>query len=67
MPRDQARKIKREIDKLATDGEGLNSKQLKGREGYRLRIGNYRVLYTKDEIEMVVLVVKIGPRGDIYK
>ncbi len=42
-------------------------KILKGREGYRLRIGQYRVIYTRHKEYLVIEVVKIRPRGDIYK
>ena len=43
-----------------------NVKKLKGREGYRLTIGGFRVLF--DYIDnSTVDVITIGPRGDIYK
>jgi mRNA interferase RelE/StbE len=38
-----------------------------GREGYRLRIGDWRALYRIENDRLVILVVDIGPRGDIYK
>jgi mRNA interferase RelE/StbE len=40
---------------------------LKGREGFRLRVGQYRVLYVRKENQLVIEVVKVRPRGDIYK
>ena len=67
IPKNRVLLIKKEIKALATDGEHKNAKQLQGRDGYRLRVGGYRVLYTKNEKELLILVVKIGPRGDIYK
>ena len=42
-------------------------KILKGREGYRLRIGQYRVIYTRHDEYLVIEIVKIRSRGDIYK
>lgn len=50
------------------DGRGhWDVKKLTGRQGYRLRIGEYRGIY-KVEGEMVtVLVLDVGPRGGIYK
>ncbi len=42
----------------------LDVKKLTGREGYRLRIGQYRAIYTH---EIEVIVIDAGPRGDIYK
>lgn len=47
----------------AGSGEALDIKKLQGREGYRLRIGGYRAIYTKD---MEVIVIDAGPRGGIY-
>ena len=43
-----------------------NAKKLIGREAYRIRIGNYRVIYEINNNELVVLVVTIGHRKDIY-
>ena len=54
------------IDKRKT--KGLNIKQFKQlKNGYRLRIGDYHALYSIHENELIVEVVKIGARGDIYK
>lgn len=43
----------------------LDVKKLAGREGFRLRLGDWRVIYTKDG--QVLAVERIGPRGDVYK
>lgn len=46
-------------------GEG---KPLKGRQGtlWSFRVGSFRVLYTFNEVEVWVLVVRVGPRQDVY-
>lgn len=49
------------------DDPNLDVDILKGGYGYRLRVGQYRIIYTRDEDELIVEVVKIRPRGDIYK
>ena len=36
-------------------------------ELYRLRVGDYRIVYTLDHGQLVVFVIDAGPRGDIYK
>lgn len=55
------------LSELSLTGEHNNSIQLKGRDGYRIRVGEYRVIYSKNETELTILVVKIGARGGIYK
>jgi len=49
---------------VAGDASKLDIKKLTGREGYRLRIGQYRAIFTKDYELLDVL--DVGPRGDIY-
>ncbi len=45
----------------------LDIKKLKGhKDTYRLRIGDLRLLYTIEDNVLVITVLKIGPRGDIY-
>lgn len=48
-------------------GEG-DRKPLKGHAGYfRLRVGNYRVIYTVENERLIVRIVTVGNRGDVYK
>ena len=57
------------LHQLAMDPDNAeyDIKVLKGRVGYRLRIGRYRVIYTRHDEHLIVEIVKIGSRGDIYK
>jgi mRNA interferase RelE/StbE len=55
------------LSELSLTGEHNNSTQLKGRDGYRLRVGEYRVIYSKNETGLTILVVKIGAKGGVYK
>ncbi len=41
-------------------------KKLKGRDGYRIRVGNYRIIYNIFEKEVVIDIITIGHRKDIY-
>jgi len=50
------------LHKLAADIDVL-----KGREGFRLRVGQYRVIYRRQDNRLTIEVIKIRPRGDIYK
>ena len=40
--------------------------KLKGREGYRIRVGKFRIIYTFDGSALTILVLDIGPRKEIY-
>ncbi len=55
------------IDRLADDPRPPQSKKLSGAEKYRLRCGVYRVLYEIHDVMLVVCVVKIGHRRDVYR
>lgn len=56
------------FEMLAIDnGAELDIKKLTGREGFRLRIGDYRAIYRKLNDVMIIDVVKVGSRGDVYK
>jgi mRNA interferase RelE/StbE len=49
------------------DSPSLDIDVLKGRKGFRLRVGQYRVIYTRQDDRLIIEVVKIRPRGDIYR
>jgi mRNA interferase RelE/StbE len=60
--------IRDKIGMLAQDPfSAPGVKKLKSREGYRLRVGDWRVLYLLDDRRLVVLVMDIGSRGGIYQ
>jgi mRNA interferase RelE/StbE len=61
-------RVKAKIEALARDPFGAaNVKQLVGEPGYRLRVGDWRVIYDVDSGRLVVRVLKIGPRGGVYE
>ena len=45
----------------------LDVKSLQGREGYRLRISQWRAIYRVEAKRLIIIVLDIGSRGDIYK
>ncbi|WP_280400313.1 type II toxin-antitoxin system RelE family toxin [Nocardia carnea] len=47
--------------------DGVDVKALTGRSGFRLRVGNYRVVYEVDDGKLIILVVSAGHRRDIYE
>ena len=53
--------------KANPDDSNLDVAKLKGGIGYRLRVGPYRIIFTRHDDELIIEVVRIRPRGDIYK
>ena len=49
------------------DKPDLDVEILKGRVGFRLRVGLYRVIFTRQDDQLILEVVKVRTRGDIYK
>ena len=60
-------KIKSAIYKLADDPYPHGHIKLKGRGGYRIRVADYRVIYEVFEEELLVDVVNVGHRKDVYR
>ena len=64
LPKNEKLRIIKAIGKLP---EGEDIKKLKGHDNiYRLRVGDYRILYTVDNGEFIVIVINAGNRGQIY-
>lgn len=59
--------IKNAILKLANNPRPFGYKKLKGEDAYRIRIGDYRIIYEIDDTIIVVTVVSVGHRKEIYK
>lgn len=62
--------IKEKLDKLAENPETLknNIKALKGehQDKYRLRIGSYRIIYKMENEKLIILIIRIGHRKEVY-
>jgi len=67
LPRKERIKIARKIQKLAAEPRPHGSEKLSAEERYRIRQGNYRVVYSIDDGKRVVLVVKVGHRKEVYR
>ncbi len=67
MPANAADLVRAEIQQYADDPASLanNVIKLQGREGFRLRVGDWRVIFQDDGT--VVAILEIGPRGSIYE
>ena len=69
MPKDVVRLIREKLDQVAADpyAKHTNVTRLQNRPGYRLRVGDWRVIYNVEQDRLVILVLKIGPRGEVYR
>jgi mRNA interferase RelE/StbE len=66
LPKKNYLKICEAVQNLAGDPRPSGCLKLKGREGWRIRVGNYRVLYRIDDQQQIITVVHIGHRRDVY-
>lgn len=69
MPVNTARLIRTKIEQLAADpfAPNNNVKRLKGMDAFRLRVGDWRVVYEIDRRAITIAVIRIGPRGNVYE
>lgn len=52
---------------LASEPRPPGARKLSGRDAYRVRVGDYRIIYTIDDPERIVVVVLVGHRSDVYR
>ncbi|MFZ5876539.1 MAG: type II toxin-antitoxin system RelE family toxin [Nitrospirota bacterium] len=69
MPRSTAQLIREKLERLAFDpmAPNPNVKPLKGEPAFRLRVGDCRVIYELQHGKLIVLVLRIGPRGGVSR
>jgi mRNA interferase RelE/StbE len=67
LPRQDLEVIMRRIGNLADNPRPKDSKKLSAEEMYRIRQGHYRILYLIEDNDLIVFVVKIGHRKDVYR
>ena len=68
LPKTLQRRIGRAIDRLADDPSPQGSKALKGLRGLRrLRVGDYHIVYRVQKKRLLVLIIRIRHRGDVYR
>lgn len=67
VPKADRRRILRRVTALADDPRPAGCQKLAGQERYRIRQGDYRILYSIEDERVVVVVVKVGHRQEVYK
>jgi mRNA interferase RelE/StbE len=60
-------RIRGAIELLALDPRPPASRLLRGRPGYRIRVGDYRVIYSVEDDVLLVAAVTLGRRRDVYR
>jgi mRNA interferase RelE/StbE len=66
LKRDRQRVVER-ISKLAEDPRPFGGEKISGQDKYRVRQGRYRILYVIEDQDLIVQVVKVGHRKDVYR
>ncbi|NMC05510.1 MAG: type II toxin-antitoxin system RelE/ParE family toxin [Candidatus Lokiarchaeota archaeon] len=67
LPRPVAKRIVEKVEELAMDPFSQDIKKLAGMAFYRLRVGDYRIIFDMKNDELLVLIIKVGHRKEIYK
>ena len=67
LPPKDRRRVVTKIQGLAANPRPAGCEKLSGEEKYRLRQGNYRILYEIADRELIVTVVKVGNRREVYR
>jgi mRNA interferase RelE/StbE len=68
LPLQVVEKLKPHLEQLSKNPRPLGCKKLKGQtELWRVRAGDYRIIYQIDDGKLVILVVAVGHRKDIYQ
>jgi mRNA interferase RelE/StbE len=66
LKRDRQRVVER-ISRLAENPRPFGCEKISGQEKYRVRQGRYRILYAIEDQDLIVQVVKVGHRKDVYR
>ncbi len=67
LPKDVQRRLAETIDRLAEQPRRAQALKMTGKDLYRVRSGDYRVIYQIQDKALLVLVVKIGHRREVYR
>lgn len=67
IPKADLKRIMERIGALAQNPRPLGSEKLSGQERYRIRQGNYRIVYSIEDLKLTVWVVKVAHRREVYR
>lgn len=60
-------RVIRAIQALRSDPRPAGCKKMAGSELWRIRVGDYRIVYSIEDAQLIVLVVRVGHRREIYR
>jgi len=67
LPDEVVKRVLARLAQLETDPRPADVKKLKGREAWRIRVGDYRVIYEIHDRQLQILVITVGHRREIYR
>jgi mRNA interferase RelE/StbE len=67
IPKNDLQRIIERIGSLAENPRPQGCEKLSGQEKYRLRQGDYRIIYSIEDTQLIVWVVKVGHRREVYR
>lgn len=67
LPKEVVQRLHASIGALANNARPPGSRKLTGRDGHRVRAGDYRVLYTVDDTAGLIRIFRVGHRKGVYR
>ncbi len=67
LPRNIQSRILKRVETLVDDPRPPGAIKLTGEDAYRVRVGDYRIIYMIEDAKLIVLVVDVGHRGEMYR
>jgi mRNA interferase RelE/StbE len=67
LSRPMQQRVLKRLESLAENPRGPGTLKLTGQDAYRARVGDYRIIYTIQDDRLIVLVIDVGHRGDVYR
>lgn len=67
LPSTVSTRLENALLNLEKNPRPAGAKKLRGRDGWRVRVGDYRILYDIQDHQLIVLIIQIGHRRDVYR
>jgi mRNA interferase RelE/StbE len=67
LPQDDYERVREAMHRLAHNPRPAGCLALTGRAGWRIRVGDYRVIYEIDDVQHTVTILHVGHRRDVYR